>query len=473
MAALVLCVGAGSIASSPAGAASVPQAAYRAAATLSGPITTGQVIEPVSALAPNLAANGYVEQEFFASGTATAFRSTSEPSDGRWSIAPTTRASYRTRILVRRPSDPARFNGTVVVEWMNVSVAESAPEWDYLNPELMRDGYAYVAVSAQALGVDGGAALLGSSTAPPSPGLVGSEPARYGTLHHPGDRYALDMFAQIGAALRAPTGPVLGHLHPKHIVAVGESQSAFYLTTFADAVQPLTHTFDGIFIHSRGGGAAPLNGSLAANQGPQDVRIRTDLGVPVFMVETQTDVVELGYASAQQPDTRRIRTWEMAGTAHADSYIVGPFAAALGCTTPVNDGPQHVVVEAAFSAFDRWVDEGTPPPSPAPFRLSDTRPVALALDRHGNVIGGVRTPAVDVPVSTLSGSAPAGTNVVCSLFGSARPFSQSTLTSLYHDRKDYLSSYAASLAKAIRGGFILEADRAELLAQARLVRFSS
>jgi hypothetical protein len=472
MAALVLCVGAGSVASSPAGAASVAQAAYRAAATLSGPITTGQVIEPVSALAPNLAANGYVEQEFFASGTATAFRPTSEPSDGRWSIAPTTRAFYRTRILVRRPSDPARFNGTVVVEWMNVSVAESAPEWDYLNPELMRDGYAYVAVSAQALGVDGGAALLGSSTAP-SPGLVGTEPARYGTLHHPGDRYALDMFAQIGAALRAPRGPVLGHLHPKHIVAVGESQSAFYLTTFADAVQPLTHTFDGIFIHSRGGGAAPLNGSLAANQGPQDVRIRTDLGVPVFMVETQTDVVELGYASAQQPDTRRIRTWEMAGTAHADSYIVGPFAAALGCTTPVNDGPQHVVVEAAFSAFDRWVDEGTPPPSPAPFRLSDTRPAALALDRHGNVIGGVRTPAVDVPVSTLSGTAPAGTSVVCSLFGSARPFSPSTLTSLYHDRKDYLSSYAASLAKAIRGGFILEADRAELLAQARLVRFAS
>jgi hypothetical protein len=472
MAALVLCVGAGSVASSPAGAASVAQAAYRAAATLSGPITTGQVIEPVSALAPNLAANGYVEQEFFASGTATAFRPTSEPSDGRWSIAPTTRAFYRTRILVRRPSDPARFNGTVVVEWMNVSVAESAPEWDYLNPELMRDGYAYVAVSAQALGVDGGAALLGSSTAP-SPGLVGTEPARYGTLHHPGDRYALDMFAQIGAALRAPRGPVLGHLHPKHIVAVGESQSAFYLTTFADAVQPLTHTFDGIFIHSRGGGAAPLNGSLAANQGPQDVRIRTDLGVPVFMVETQTDVVELGYASAQQPDTRRIRTWEMAGTAHADSYIVGPFAAALGCTTPVNDGPQHVVVEAAFSAFDRWVDEGTPPPSPAPFRLSDTRPAALALDRHGNVIGGVRTPAVDVPVSTLSGTAPAGTSVVCSLFGSARPFSQSTLASLYHDRKDYLSAYAASLAKAIRGGFILEADRAELLAQARLVRFAS
>ena len=137
------------------------------------------------------------------------------------------------------------------------------------------------------------------------------------------------------------------------------------------------------------------------------------------MFETQTDLIELGYASAQQPNTDRIRTWEVAGTSHADAYLVGSAAGALGCTTPINDGPQHVVVQAAFAAFNRWVDNGTPPPSPPPFRLASTKPAALALDSHGNVIGGVRTPAVDVPVSTLSGAAPAGTSVICSLFGSA------------------------------------------------------
>ena len=59
---------------------------------------------------------------------------------------------------------------------MNVSVVESAPEWVYLNPELMDDGYAYVAVSAQAKGVEGGTPLLGLSA---SLGLVEDEPARY------------------------------------------------------------------------------------------------------------------------------------------------------------------------------------------------------------------------------------------------------------------------------------------------------
>ena len=389
---------------------------------------------------------------------------------------PRTTASYRTRILVRRPKNPAHFNGNVVVEWMNVSAGESAPDWDYLNPELMRAGFAYVAVSVQHLGVNGGAPILGapggSANATSSGGLVGSEPARYGTLHQPGDQYALDIYAQIGQALHTPKDSVLGPLHPKHVLAVGESQSAFYLTTYADALQPVTHTFDGIFIHSRGGSGAPLSGTTftGRQQGPSNLRIRTDLTVPVFMFETQTDLIELGYAAARQPNTARIRTWQVAGTSHADAFEVGGDPGILGCTTPVNDGPQHTVVQAAFAAFTQWVDHGTPPPSPAPFKLSSTSPPTLALDSHGNVIGGVRTPAVDVPVSTLSGAAPAGANALCSLFGSAVPFSPSTLTSLYQTKSNYLAAYSASLDKAIKGGYILPADRAALLAQAQQVQ---
>ncbi len=442
---------------------------YHTAATLTGPITTGHVVEPLSGLPLDLAANGYVEQEFFASGTATAFKATSMPSDGDWSITPTTSAPYKTRILVRRPSDPARFNGTVVVEWMNVSAGESAPDWDYLNPMLMRDGYAYVGVSAQALGVDGGKALLGSLSG--SGGLVTAEPARYGSLHHPGDQYAPDIFAQIGNALRLPHQAGLGGLKPKHIVATGESQSAFYLTTFADTLQPRTNTYDGIFIHSRGGSGASLGGTaLGSTQVPSGLRIRGDLKVPVFMFETQTDMIELGYAAAQQPNTTKIRTWEVAGTSHADAYLVGAAASILGCTTPVNDGPQHTVVQAAFTAFNRWVVDGTQPPSPPPFRLAGTHPATLALDSHGNVIGGVRTPAVDVPVSTLSGAAPTGASVICSLFGSATAFSSAELASLYGIKSHYLAAFTASLNKAIAMGYILSADRAALLAQAEQVQ---
>ena len=424
-----------------------------AVATFTGPVTTGHTIEPETALPTDLAAHDYVEQEFFAGGTAHAFNATSTPADGRWTIAPTTSASYETRILVRRPSNPARFSGTVVVEWMNESEGESAPDWDYLNPELMDAGDAYVAVSAQALGVEGGTPILGSVTAGVGQGLIQQEPQRYGSLHHPGDQYALDIFDQIGLGLRAKGSDVLGPLKPRHVVATGESQSAFYLTTFADTLEPLSHAFDGIFIHSRGGAGAPLNGnSITSASAPAALRIRTDLHVPVFMFETQTDLIQLGYAAAQQPNTAHIRTWEVAGTSHADAYLVGPASSVLGCTSPINTGPQHVVVQAAFAAFVRWVVDGTPPPSPAPFRLQSEHPAALALDAHGNVIGGVRTPAVDVPVSTLSGAAPAGTSEICSLFGSTTPFSPQTLTSLYGTKAHYLAKYTADLDQRDRVG---------------------
>jgi hypothetical protein len=444
---------------------------YASAATFTRPPATGHIVEPISVEPLVLAPNGYEEQEFFASGTATAFKATSTPSNGKWSITPTTTAHYATRILIRRPSDPAKFNGTVLVEWMNVSDGESAPDWDYLNPMLMREGYAYVAVSAQALGVDGGKAILGSAAAG-TKGLVQDEPARYGTLHHPGDQYALDMFAQIAKALKAPHASVLGGLTPKRIVAVGESQSAYYLTTFVDALQPRTNIFDGIFIHSRGGSGAPLSGSVTSKKGPINLRIRTDLKVPVFMFETQTDLVQLGYAPAQQPNTDRIRTWEVAGTAHADTYDLGNLSPTIiGCTQQINDGPQHEVLQAAYSAFEKWLVDGTAPPSPPPFKLQSTNPAVLVLDANGNVIGGVRTPAVSVPVSTLSGAAPAGATSLCQLFGETTPFSPAKLASLYQNQVGYLAAYTTSLDKAIAEGFILSADRASLLAQAMQVQF--
>jgi Alpha/beta hydrolase domain len=444
---------------------------YRQSAAFTGTVTVGHVVEPETAHTGPLP-TGYSEQEFFVTGTSSAFEGVSEPADGRWVLKPSTSAGYKTRILVRRPTDPSRFNGTVVVEWMNVSSGESSPDWDYLNPALSDAGFAYVAVSAQTLGVNGGQSILGASK---TTGLVQQEPARYGTLHVPGDQYSLDIFAQIGRGLRLPQNRfVLGGLTPTHIVAVGESQSAFYLTTFVNAIQPLTHAYDGFFIHSRGGTGAPLDGSSITGGGiPNGQRIRTDLDVPVFMFETQTDLIELGYASAQQPNTKLIRTWEVAGTSHADTWIVGNYASQLGCPKPINSGPQHQVVQAAFIAFGDWVSKGQQPPSPPRLDLASTNPAVLALDSNGNALGGVRTPAVDVPISTLSGAAPPDAKPLCALFGSTTPFSTTKLVPLYHDQSNYISLYTHDLDRTIHGGFILENDRNQLIQQAHQVSFSS
>jgi len=131
------------------------------------------------------------------------------------------------------------------------------------------------------------------------------------------------------------------------------------------------------------------------------------------------------------------------------------------------------VVQAAFADFVRWVVHGTPPPSPPRFRLSSSHPATLALDRYGNVVGGVRTPAVDLPVSTLSGAPPPGASSICSLFGSTTQFSTQMLASLYGTPAKYLARFTADLDRAIAGGYILANNRAALLAQAEQVQIPS
>ena len=150
------------------------------------------------------------------------------PANGRWSVTRSTSASYKTRLIVYRPSNPKKFNGTVVVEWLNVSVgSDTAPDWIGDHTELIRQGFAYVGVSAQAIGVNGGTAVLGAG----SKGLAKTNPARYGTLHHPGDAYSYDIFSQAAQAIWHPRRTsVLGGLKPKALIADGESQSAFFLT---------------------------------------------------------------------------------------------------------------------------------------------------------------------------------------------------------------------------------------------------
>jgi hypothetical protein len=440
---------------------------------LTGPIAGGRGTPFTNALV-DLSAMGYVEEEYFLEGDAAAHDWQTPPGeDGPWSIKTTTTAHYKTRFLVRRPTDPARFNGSVFVEWFNVSGGiDDDPDFGYAHVELLRSGWTYVGVSAQAEGVVGG----GFALVPGQKPLVTWDPQRYGSLKHPGDNYSYDMYSQVACVLRHANGTVkpLGSLTPARLIATGESQSAGYMVTYANAIQPVTKVFDGIFIHSRFGGGAALSAAPNAlpfvGGGPALVHIRSDLTVPVFQFETETDVGgatgQSGFAAARQPDTDRLRSWEVAETSHADQYLLdysaaNPAAGDGGSFTSscadINNGPQHWVEEAAVAAFHAWLKDGTPPPHGDPLTLSDAGS-GYAKDAIGNALGGIRTPAVDVPIAILSGVTSAGGGILCSLFGQTTPLSAAQLSSLYPTHGDYVSEVMADASKAQQAGFIVSAD---------------
>ena len=458
-----------------------PERADGPAATVAGPLTAGRGIHLLSAGGgPDLAAAGWVEEEFTVEGTAVDYETAdgeAPPADGHWDLVPGDEADYRTRIVVRRPGDAADFDGTVVVEWLNVSAgADSSPDYTYLVDELVRGGYAWVGVSVQSIGVEGGDVAVMtpvSEFAGAGQGLKAIDAERYGDLTHPGDAFAYDIFTQVARALRTP-GDVdaLGGLEVERLLGVGESQSAFTLTSYIDGVQPLTGAFDGFLVHSRGGAAAPLRVEsggidIASSLGGEPTLIRTDGAAPIIVLETENDVVGLlGYLPARQPDDDRLRLWEMAGTSHADLYQVGGIEDVLGCPTPVNAGPQHFVVKAALRHLTRWITDGTPPPE-APRLEVDDATGTYVVDDDGIVAGGIRTPLVDVPVDRLSGEASPEASVACLLFGSTTPLADDRLAELYPDADTYLAAFEASADEVIAAGFVLDDDRDALLAEAQ------
>jgi hypothetical protein len=367
----------------------------------------------------------------------------------------------------------------VIVEWNNVSGGvDASPDWTLLHRELIRAGHAWIGVAAQKAGIDGGGFVEG-------PHLKKAFPERYGVLNHPGDAWSYDIFSQAGAALKAPTGP-LGSLTPSRVIAVGESQSAAFLVSYINAVDPLAQVFDAFFVHGRGGAGAGFDGvrrrpGLADTPGE---RIREDARVPVLVLQSETDVTQLGGGRAKQPDGPNLRLWEIAGAAHADTYIIIAGAQDDGRASPerlaelmkptrdlmigqtaslINAGPQqHYVGQAALAALDRWADGGPAPPAAPRLELTADG-AACAPDPLGNARGGVRSPWVDAPTAVLSGLGQSG-GTFGFLFGTTQPFDAARLATLYPGGKaDYLGKFATALEAAIGGGFILGADREEIL----------
>jgi Alpha/beta hydrolase domain len=462
------------VASTSAATAPTVSAPTVTAPTVTGPLSGGKGV--ANAARQDLGALGYVEEEYDVTGDAVSYQLQGQAgADGKWSVTAAPPAPYRTRVIVRRPADAARFSGVVDVEWMNETTGQDVDvDWQYAHEELTREGDAYVGVSAQQLGVKGGTSVYGL----PGAGLATTDPARYGNLVHPGDAYSFDIFSQVGAALRATQGTtLLGGLAPATILASGDSQSAIFLTTYVDAIHPLARVFDGFLLHSRAGGAADISGVLTPAALTGGVKIRSDVTQPVFMYETETDFSVLGYGAARQDDSGSVHTWEVAGTAHADQHLLtevtgivdgNQTAKTLGCAAPVNNGPHHETFQAALHQLVSWVRTGTAPPAAPRLQLStsESGAVTIARDEHGDALGGVRTPPVDVPVATLSGDPVPGGPMLCNLFGSTTPFDAATITQLYPTPATYRAEYQAAADRAVAAGFLLTPDAQQMLAAA-------
>ena len=418
---------------------------------------------PMSAAAVDLAAAGYTEREFYANGVAQRYRgalpgaqATAQVIDGGW--------PYSTRVLVRSPQ-AARFNGTLVVEWTNVTAGQDIDfAFAESHAHLLREGYAVAVVSAQRLGVDR---------------LKTWSPQRYGHLNVaadsldpltgekidvcppgtacPGDPLSWDIMTQVAKALRdnaAPGQPLPG-LSVRKVIALGESQSAMRLSLYYNAIQPLYRVFDGfVFL------------DLAQ-------QMRSDVATPAISVNSES------LAGYLPPPTTaaHTRVWEVAGTSHASFYAVnyvdamllrdesvvspsGPITftqmmASQGCKlnplfSKVDTG---LVLNAAIAGVRRWAETGQPAAPTRQFQR-DANNVVIR-DSNGQVMGGVRLPQFAVPTAHM---APNGDALGCVLAGHHRDYTADELKQRYGSKKAYAHQVRAVMQQAVADGYVLPSD---------------
>jgi Alpha/beta hydrolase domain/Pentapeptide repeats (8 copies) len=244
------------------------------------------------------------------------------------------------------------------------------------------------------------------------------------------------------------------------VIADGESQSAFRLSTFINSVHPINPIFGGFFLHS------PLGDA-----------IRTDLGnVKVFKLLTETDILELGEAAVRRPDTPIFVTWEVAGTSHSDYWLYLNYKGVrTRDATPPADNPPcplqlprsrilaYRAQDAAYDHMVQWMQNGTQPPSATPMQLSAVTPTAVPVrDVFGNILGGIRVPDFAVPTATDTGfnsnPNPPIPGVLCNLYGQYVPFDTPTIRALYPDHGTYLLDTVTASNVDLSGGYLLNQD---------------
>ena len=406
-------------------------------------------------------AEGYVETEYLLSGAA---RTYTGPITGPVVVA-SCDSRYVTRILVRYPKRPADFSGRVVLEPFNTSFGVDRDAlWARVGGLLQAQGDAWIGITTRAMG---------------AAELMKADSARYAGIAFATNDLAWDALRDIGFLIKAGghRSP-LGHLIVHRVYLGGYSQSAVDIATFAMAFHAMARLpdgssiYDGYFPAAHAASCAAIASGTAWRPAMEHLSMR-GVDVPVIEVQPQSDVegfaaqldvgmfVNPGSASVRRADSDlerdRYRLFELAGAPHA--------ARLDGCDGPGSTFPTSAFIRAAFCMLVHWAEDAIPPPRAPRIGMQGDGPVTTArIDRYGNPLGGVRSPHLDVPLACFE--AHSGPGPICQLQGRETPLARSTLVARYRDASRYLSEFTEALDATIRAGYLLPADREQILRDA-------
>jgi hypothetical protein len=434
----------------------------------------------------DLKALGYTEKEFLQSGKANVYDLD----------APTQRAvlaasgnAYTNRLLVRYPTDAARFSGRVYIEILNASNG-----YDIEN---------YWRRSWQHL-ISKGDAFIGITSSPTTAAALKTfDATRYADINWQvagsGESGLFwDMLSQLGTLLRQADAKVLGTLKPTAVYLTGESGSGVtmntYIQTFVDKIE------------KSGPGGKPLFDGYLSGVGSRLTNLRSATATTPASASTPTQIypaTTVPYVSymgenemiSYVPYTRRadsnsatdkFRLYEFAGAPHADPLSqVLPInkevlKAAGRARTPVvyyqtqqRDDLQFTeFIHAMQENLHDWSSKGIPPPTADAnwmWNTSSTNASGVAQltpmrDQFGNALGGIRSPLIAAPLYRIYAQGQSGPTSFTSFnWGSMDKLTDSTINALYSGScSNYLARFNSAADALVQGRYLLKAEAENL-----------
>ncbi|MEW6059041.1 MAG: alpha/beta hydrolase domain-containing protein, partial [Actinomycetota bacterium] len=438
---------------------------------------------------------GYVDQEFFVSGTANVYDWDADNNP----VVRTPDALYTTRIIVRRPADVQEFNGTVWVEPLNPTLLIDLDRmWQLHYAQILREGDAYVGITSKPVTIASlkkfdpvRYAPLSMANPLPLDDPLSCESPGSGALNtatrETEDGLIWDIMSQVGAVLKSAGSQNPLGAPARFVYGEGWSQTGGYALRYFSTIGPLAKLADGSPVYDgwlTGGATAPADinqCSFVESAADPRNQIRPN-GVPVISIRTQGDFFSLEYRpDDSDPPGERYRLYELAGPTHDTASIFQNFPPdadiiASGVTPPnpsvcgykqVTDFPYEYYFNAAAENLKLWSD-GFAPPHGDRFQYDFANPNHLdnnVKDQYGNAVGGVRSPYLDVPIATYTMGTP-GEMLTCMLLGQKVPFDKDVLRQLYPSHDDYVARVTESTMALVKDRFLLQVDAEKIIAEA-------
>ncbi len=473
--------------------AAVAETPAQPASVVATPIPGGTFF---TAALQDLTASDYGEREYAIDLTgAQVYEYVGDTTEVVASPAPTSpQGTYRSRMIVRLPDDPADFNGRVLVEMMNTTTTVDLDvAWEQAHEYLMREGWGYVGITVQQTGLD---ALTRFRPQPDrytglDLNLMTPEAAQTPVYGLRDPSLAWDLTSAVGRLVQenATDGPFDGYA-VQSTYLTGQSQMAGYAVTYINAIHPREQIFDGFLVAYRGtratnlGFVAPEGGGAPVGTSTSVAQRRIDGGgTPVINLQTESDPLDLpggGDEAVWRDDastpTDRFRLWEVAGSSHNDRWgsqqaldILSrdyglPFTPACDWVAPmgINDFPMRFAWHAALEALAGWHEDDLAPAIGPRIVREDG---AIVRDARGNARGGIRLPPADVPVATRGPISTGG--LFCNLTGYQKPFPRKVVKARYPKKAEYVDQVRSAGRADAREGVLLIEDASELVRLAR------